>query len=135
MPSNALTQENALSEQSVNTPVAKIVVEKCTLAWPLDRVEALFDLPFNDLMFQAQQVHREHFNANELQLSSLLSIKTGACPEDCKYCPQSARYKTGLEAERLMRVEAIVDAAKRAKANGAGRFCWARHGEAQKTKI
>lgn len=133
MSSNAVTQENALSEQpavseslteeALNSPVAKIVVEKSTLAWPLDRVEALFDLPFNDLMFQAQQIHREYFNANELQLSSLLSIKTGACPEDCKYCPQSARYKTGLEAERLMRVEAIVDAAKKAKANGAGRFC------------
>jgi len=68
-------------------------------------------------------VHREHFNPNELQLSSLLSIKTGACPEDCKYCPQSALYKTGLEVERLMRVEKIVEAAKKAKDNGAARFC------------
>ena len=135
MPNNALTQdstreysisnENAdgLLAEPMSEPVAEIVVEKSTLNWPIERVEALFDLPFNDLMFQAQQVHRENFDANELQLSSLLSIKTGACPEDCKYCPQSARYKTGLEAERLMRVEAIVDAAKKAKENGAGRFC------------
>jgi len=68
-------------------------------------------------------VHRDNFNPNEVQLSSLLSIKTGACPEDCKYCPQSARYATGLEVERLMRVEKIVEAAKKAKENGAGRFC------------
>lgn len=91
--------------------------------WPLEQVEALFDLPFNDLLFRAQQVHREHFDPNQLQLSSLLSIKTGACPEDCKYCPQSARYQTGLQAERLMRVEKIVEAAQVAKANGAARFC------------
>jgi len=111
--------------QVINTEasVAKIVVESCKLRWPLEEVEALFNLPFNDLLFQAQQVHREHFNANELQLSSLLSIKTGACPEDCKYCPQSARYDTGLEVERLMRVDAIVNAAKKAKDNGASRFC------------
>jgi len=86
-------------------------------------VKALFEWPFNDLLFQAQQVHRANFDANELQLSSLLSIKTGACPEDCKYCPQSARYSTGLKAERLMRVEKIVAAAVKAKANGASRFC------------
>lgn len=102
---------------------AKIVVESSKLRWREEEVEALFNLPFNDLLFQAQQVHREHFNANELQLSSLLSIKTGACPEDCKYCPQSARYDTGLEVERLMRVDAIVNAAKKAKDNGASRFC------------
>ena len=130
MPSNALTQDSAFERQTNGSPVdtssesvAEIIVEKSTLAWPLENVKALFDLPFNDLMFQAQQVHRDNFDANELQLSSLLSIKTGACPEDCKYCPQSARYKTGLEAERLMRVDAIVDAAKKAKQNGAGRFC------------
>ena len=91
--------------------------------WKQVDIEALFKLPFNDLLFRAQTVHRENFDANELQLSSLLSIKTGACPEDCKYCPQSAHFKTGLEAEKLMRVDAIVAAAKRAKENGAGRFC------------
>lgn len=97
--------------------------EPHTGRWPIDEVEALFLLPFNDLLFRAQQVHRDHFNPNELQLSSLLSIKTGACPEDCKYCPQSARYNTGLEVERLMRVEKIVEAAVTAKENGASRFC------------
>ncbi|TXH62907.1 MAG: biotin synthase, partial [Tolumonas sp.] len=63
--------------------------------WTVNEVEALFALPFNDLLFQAQTVHRQHFNPNEVQVSTLLSIKTGACPEDCKYCPQSARYNTG----------------------------------------
>ena len=91
--------------------------------WTRQDVEALFDLPFNDLLFQAQTVHRQHHKPNSVQLSSLLSIKTGACPEDCAYCPQSARYKTGLKTERLMSVEQIVEAAKKAKANGAGRFC------------
>jgi len=100
-----------------------ITVEPSKGRWPIEEVEALFALPFNDLLFKAQQVHRENFDANELQLSSLLSIKTGACPEDCKYCPQSARYATGLEVERLMRVEKIVEAAKQAKKNGASRFC------------
>ena len=100
-----------------------INVEPAAGRWPLNKVEALFDLPFNDLLFKAQQVHRENFDPNELQLSSLLSIKTGACPEDCKYCPQSARYSTGLEVERLMRVEKIVEAAKQARSNGASRFC------------
>ena len=100
-----------------------INVEPAAGRWPLNKVEALFDLSFNDLLFKAQQVHRENFDPNELQLSSLLSIKTGACPEDCKYCPQSARYSTGLEVERLMRVEKIVEAAKQARSNGASRFC------------
>ncbi len=116
--SNAKVRKSA-SEQA--TPL--IVVESSAKRWPLEQVEALFDLPFNDLLFRAQQLHRANFDANELQLSSLLSIKTGACPEDCKYCPQSARYDTGLQAERLLRVEAIVSAAVKAKDNGASRFC------------
>ncbi|WDE07964.1 biotin synthase BioB [Thalassomonas viridans] len=91
--------------------------------WTLAEVQALFDLPFNDLMFQAQTVHRQHFNANEVQVSTLLSIKTGACPEDCKYCSQSARYKTDIEKERLMEVEKVLEAAKKAKAQGSTRFC------------
>ena len=91
--------------------------------WSREEVSRLFELPFNDLLFRAQTVHREHHRPNSVQLSSLLSIKTGACPEDCAYCPQSARYKTGLKTERLMPVEEIVAAAKKAKANGAGRFC------------
>ncbi len=91
--------------------------------WTRAQVATLFELPLMDLLFQAQTVHREHHDPNQVQLSSLLSIKTGACPEDCAYCPQSARYKTGLKTERLMPTEKIVEAAKVAKANGAGRFC------------
>ena len=91
--------------------------------WTREQVESLFALPFNDLLFKAQTVHRENHDANAVQLSSLLSIKTGACPEDCAYCPQSARYKTGLKTERLMPLDKIVEAAKKAKAEGAGRFC------------
>lgn len=91
--------------------------------WQPDEVRALFDLPFNDLMFQAQTVHRAHFDANRVQLSTLLSIKTGACPEDCGYCPQSVRYDTGLEKEALIDVDEVKAAAARAKAAGASRFC------------
>jgi len=91
--------------------------------WTVDEVVALFDLPFNDLLFRAQTVHRRYFAANEVQISTLLSIKTGACPEDCAYCPQSAHYDTGLEVERLLDVDAVLDAARQAKAGGASRFC------------
>jgi biotin synthase len=91
--------------------------------WTLAEVQALYDLPFPELMHQAQTVHRTHFDPREVQVSTLLSIKTGACPEDCAYCPQSVRYDTGLEAERLMDVAAVVEKAKVAKANGAARFC------------
>ncbi|MFN2300390.1 MAG: biotin synthase BioB [Gammaproteobacteria bacterium] len=88
-----------------------------------NEIQALFDLPFNDLLFRAQAVHRENFDPNEVQVSTLLSIKTGACPEDCKYCSQSIRYDTGLEREALMAVDDVVEKAKLAKANGATRFC------------
>ena len=91
--------------------------------WTRDEVLALFNQPFNDLLFQAQVVHRQHFDPNEVQLSTLLSIKTGACPEDCKYCPQSTRYDTGLEKEKLMAVEQVIKEARAAKATGATRFC------------
>jgi biotin synthase len=91
--------------------------------WKIPEIKALFDLPFNDLMFQAQMVHRQHFNPNEVQISQLLSIKTGACPEDCKYCPQSNRYDTGLEKEKLMEIELVVNEARKAKESGATRFC------------
>nr|WP_232053825.1 biotin synthase BioB [Microbulbifer sp. GL-2] len=80
-------------------------------------------MPFSDLMFTAQQVHRVHFDANRVQVSTLCSIKTGACPEDCAYCPQSARYDTGLEREKLMKVEKVLEEARAAKAGGATRFC------------
>lgn len=91
--------------------------------WTVDQVKALFALPFNDLLFTAQQVHRQHFDANAVQVSTLLSIKTGACPEDCKYCPQSARYQTGLDSERLLAVETVMQRAREAKEAGSSRFC------------
>ena len=91
--------------------------------WALDDVQACFDLPFRDLLFRAQQVHREHFNAGEVQLSTLLSIETGGCPEDCGHCPQSAHFKTGVVASKLMPLHAVLDAAQAAKAQGATRFC------------
>lgn len=91
--------------------------------WSREEILALFDLPFNDLLHQAQSVHREHFDPNTVQVSTLLSIKTGACPEDCAYCPQSAKYDTGLEKERLLPLDEVVEAARAARAKGATRFC------------
>ena len=91
--------------------------------WKIEEVNALFEMPLNDLMFQAQTVHRQNFDPNKVQVSTLLSIKTGACPEDCKYCPQSARYDTGLEKERLMEIEKVILRAQEAKQAGSTRFC------------
>ena len=91
--------------------------------WEHAEVQALFELPFNDLLFKAQTIHRQSFDPNQVQVSTLLSIKTGACPEDCKYCPQSTRYDTGLEKEKLMEVEKVLAEAKAAKETGASRFC------------
>ncbi len=83
--------------------------------WTMSQVTELFNKPLLDLLFEAQQTHRQHFDPRQVQVSTLLSIKTGACPEDCKYCPQSARYKTGLESERLMEVEQVLESARQAK--------------------
>ncbi|EKA5637191.1 biotin synthase BioB [Vibrio navarrensis] len=91
--------------------------------WTHAQVRELMDKPFMDLLFSAQQVHRHYHPANQVQVSTLLSIKTGACPEDCKYCPQSARYQTDVEKERLMEVERVLDAAQKAKNAGSTRFC------------
>ncbi len=91
--------------------------------WTLAEVEALFALPFNDLLFQAHTIHRENFDPNQVQVSSLLNIKTGACPEDCSYCSQSSKYDTGLEREKLMEVDLVLEQAKEAKDKGATRFC------------
>ncbi len=91
--------------------------------WSLDEVQALFALPFNDLLFKAQTVHRVYFDPNEIQVSSLLSIKTGSCSEDCGYCPQSARYDADLHQEALMPVDSVLQAAQQAKEQGASRFC------------
>ena len=91
--------------------------------WTRREVEALFALPFNDLLFEAQSIHRRYFDPNQVQVSTLLSIKTGACPEDCAYCPQSTRYETGLEVEKLMEVEKVLEQARAARETGATRFC------------
>jgi len=91
--------------------------------WTLADVEQLFNLPFNDLLFAAQTAHRQHFDANTVQTSTLLSIKTGACPEDCAYCPQSGHYNTGLSKEQMLAIEEVIEKAQLAKDNGATRFC------------
>ena len=91
--------------------------------WRLDEIEALYDMPFNDLLFRAQSVHREHFDPNAVQVSTLLSIKTGGCPEDCGYCPQSVHPEASVPAEKLMDVDAVVEAARNARQAGASRFC------------
>lgn len=104
------------NQSSSNTTTAKNL-------WQFDQVEALYKQPFNDLLFQAHQVHRQNFNPNEVQVSQLLSIKTGNCPEDCAYCPQSRRYHTGLTQEELLEVEEVLTQAKKAKQQGSTRFC------------
>ena len=91
--------------------------------WTRAQVRALYELPFPDLMFEAARIHRLHFDPREVQLSTLLSIKTGGCPEDCAYCPQSASYETGLKAEKLMRLDNVLAEAEAAKRGGASRFC------------
>lgn len=91
--------------------------------WTREEIRALFALPFPDLIFEAQRVHRLHFDPSEVQISTLLSIKTGGCPEDCAYCPQSAKYDTGVKAEKLMALDTVLREAQAAKASGASRFC------------
>ncbi len=91
--------------------------------WQRDQIEALFELPFNDLLFKAQSVHRQYFDPNTVQISTLLSIKTGGCPEDCAYCSQSAHYKVELEREKLLPLDQVLSEAQKARANGATRFC------------
>jgi biotin synthase len=91
--------------------------------WTRAEIEVLFGLPFPDLIFHAQRIHRLHFDPREVQISTLLSIKTGGCPEDCAYCPQSAHYEAGVKADKLMEVDAVVAEARAAKAAGASRFC------------
>ncbi len=107
---------------SFHPPQKSITLPK-TATWPVEDVLALFELPFNDLMYQAQQAHRAHFDAGDIELATLLSIKTGGCEEDCGYCPQAARYDTGVEAKKILPIESVLEAAKAAKENGATRFC------------
>jgi biotin synthase len=107
------------AETSLDSPIAGLPRHD----WTRDQVRALFDLPFAELMFRAQRVHRQNFDPAEVQISTLLSIKTGGCPEDCAYCPQSARYDTGVRAEKLMSLDAVLAEARAAKNGGASRFC------------
>jgi biotin synthase len=116
-----MTATASASEPMVNSSLSAL--GQVRHDWRLPEVQALLALPFADLLYHAQRIHRQHFNPNEVQVSTLLSIKTGACPEDCAYCPQSVRYDTGLEREELMAVDAVLENARAAKAKGATRFC------------
>jgi biotin synthase len=114
-----------MNSMSIVVPVAHLAPSLCEPRhdWTVIEVGALFDLPFNDLMFRAQQIHRTSFNPNQVQKSTLLSIKTGGCPEDCGYCSQSVHAETGLPATRLMEVEQVLTDARRARDAGASRYC------------
>jgi biotin synthase len=103
--------------RAASAPAAK------TERWSVSAIEALFALPFPELLFRAQTVHREHFNPTQVEFATLLSVKTGGCPEDCGYCPQSAKFETGVKASKMMELEEVLFAAKRAQAAGATRFC------------
>jgi len=113
---------NAPTTVALHRPTAAIQ-ERADATWPLADVLALFALPFNELMFRAQEAHRAHFPDGDVELATLLSIKTGGCEEDCGYCPQAARYDTGVEAKKILDIDTVLDAARQAKANGATRFC------------
>jgi biotin synthase len=116
------------NNESVNNVSDKIAATDQSIApvrhdWQVNQVKALYELPMNDLLFQAQLVHRSNFQQNEVQTSTLMSIKTGACPEDCAYCPQSGHYNTGLSKEQLVAVDEVIKNARNAKRTGATRFC------------
>jgi biotin synthase len=106
----------------LHRPAAAIKLPEAA-TWPLEDVMALYELPFNELMFRAQEAHRAHWPDGDVELATLLSIKTGGCEEDCGYCPQAARYDTGVEAKKILDLDTVLDAAKQAKDNGATRFC------------
>ena len=110
---------NAATAVAADSVVANAKISR----WSVEQVEVLFNLPFNDLLYRAAGVHREHFDPNAVQMSTLLSIKTGGCPEDCGYCPQAARYHTSVENEDMLSVDAVVAAARAARDKGATRFC------------
>ena len=119
MPLTATTPPQPITLHKRAAPAATAGTER----WSVEQIEALLNLPFTDLLWQAQQVHRQHFDANQIELATLLSVKTGGCPEDCGYCPQSVHYDTGVKAEKLMESGAVKKAAEAAKAAGATRFC------------
>lgn len=114
---------SAMQTQAVKFYRPLVEVENNAQRWSVADIEALFKLPFSDLMFRAQQIHREHFDPNAVQLSTLLSIKTGGCSEDCGYCPQSAFHSAGVENKKMLEVSEVVKAAQAAQAAGADRFC------------
>jgi biotin synthase len=118
-----MTTITAIPVSSLRRVPAPSTAPKALLRWEVADVAALYELPFMDLLFRAQQVHREHFDANEVQLSTLLSIKTGGCPEDCGYCPQAASADSGVDATKLMSLTEVMKAAQAAKDQGATRFC------------
>lgn len=119
------TTEKATQTAIINTELLKTCkTEHVTISrWSVDEIVALFELPFSDLMHRAQTIHRDNFDPNKVQVSTLLSIKTGGCSEDCGYCPQAARYHTEVEDEPLMALEDVLTAAKAAQTSGATRFC------------
>ena len=106
----------------MNQSVSDVISIKPS-AWTVAQIEALLDLPFSDLIHRAQLIHRQYHNANAVQLSTLISVKTGGCPEDCGYCPQAARYHTSVEDQEMLSLTEVIDTARAAKAQGASRFC------------
>ncbi len=112
-----------MSANAKNVADSADLNEKIRHNWTVDEVKTLFKKPFSDLIFEAQTLHREFFNPNQVQVSTLLSIKTGRCPEDCGYCPQSVRFDTKVETEALLPLDEVIEKAKQAKANGSSRFC------------
>ncbi len=125
---NSIIQDNNTNQEELinNSPLSKLTTSEQTIIrhdFTTEEVVEMFNLPFNDLLFLATNIHRQNHDANQIQISTLLSIKTGGCPENCKYCPQSAHYDTGLEKEATMPIEQIIEAAKNAKNAGASRFC------------
>lgn len=116
----------------MNRPTANLIEKQSnsitdnasdSLRWSISQIQMLLDLPFNDLIYRAQTIHRQFHDANEIQLSTLISVKTGGCPEDCGYCPQAARYHTGVENQAMLSLDTVITAAKAAKDQGATRFC------------
>jgi biotin synthase len=114
-------QENILDNKNIDKDFYQLISNE--RQWQIEQVLDLFAMPFNDLIFKAQEIHRQNHNPNEVQISTLLSIKTGGCPENCKYCPQSAHFDTGLEKQALMPIDKILESAENAKKAGASRFC------------
>lgn len=120
---NTFNQQTSIEQKMAFHPTPKPVTPIVAETWPVADVLALFDLPFNDLLFRAQETHRREFPDGDVELATLLSIKTGGCEEDCSYCPQAARYDTGVEAKKILEIDEVLGAARSAKQNGATRFC------------